>query len=309
MIGVIVGFGIIALIIFVGWIVARYGVIGENAEPVLAKLTFFVLTPALLVTVVASSDVEVLFTAFVPVSITAAVSSVVIAALIAGVVWRRGVASTTIVAFASGSVNANNIGIPIALYVLGDAALATPVLLVNLMLLTPIALALLDASATGTFSVRRVLMQPLTNPIIIATVVGLVIAISRVQVPDVIFEPFRLVGAAAVPISLLVFGMSLHGTRIFSAGSSHRDVWLVVVLKMVVMPAIAWLVGSIGFGLSGLPLFAVVVLAALPSALNVYVWALRYRHETAVARDSVLITTLAALPVMVIISAFLAPAT
>ncbi len=307
MIGVIIGFAIIALIVFVGWVVARFGLIGENGEPVLARLTFFVLTPALLLTVVAGADVEVLFTAFVPVSIIAAVSSVVIAAVVAGAVWRRGVAATTLVALASGSVNANNIGIPIALYVLGDASLAAPILLINLMLFTPIALALLDASATGTFSLRRVVLQPVTNPIIIATVLGLVLAITQPPIPDIFLEPFRVVGAAAVPISLLVFGMSLHGARLLAAGTSHRDVWLVFVLKMILMPTIAWVFGALVFGLSGMSLFAVVVLAALPSALNVYVWALRYRQQTSVARDSVLLTTLAALPVMIIIALVLSP--
>lgn len=307
MIGVLTGFAVIAAIIIVGWVIARMGLLGERADHVLSRLSFFVLTPALLLTVLAKSEPGVLFSALVPVSMIAAVSCFVIATVIARFVWRRGVAETTIAALASGYVNANNVGLPIALYVLGDATLAAPLILINLTIYAPIALAVLDASTSSHTSWGRILLQPLRNPIIIAAAIGLMIATLDIPVPDVALEPFRLVGGAAVPVLLLLFGMSLHGARVLAPGSGRRDVMLATLLKTMAMPIIAWTVGSLVFELSPESLFVVVVLAALPSAQNVFAWAHRFDRHVAVARDAVLLSTLFALPALIIIAATLSP--
>lgn len=307
MIGVITGFAVIAAIILVGWVIARIGLLGERADQVLSRLSFFVLTPALLLTVLSQSEPKVLFSTLVPVSMIAAVSCFLIAALIARFVWRRGVPETTIVTLASGYVNANNIGLPIALYVLGDAALAAPVILVNLTIFAPIALAVLDASTSGKTSWARIALQPVRNPILIASALGLLIAALQIPVPEQALEPFRLIGGAAVPVVLLLFGMSLHGARVLAPGTGRRDVLLATLLKSVVMPVIAWAVGSFVFALDPEALFAVVVLAALPAAQHVFAWAHRFDRHVAMARDAVLLSTLFALPALIIIAAALSP--
>ena len=119
---------------------------------------------------------------------------------------------------------------------------------------------------------------------------------------------FHLIGAAAVPVVLISFGMSLHGTRPLAPGSARRDVILASTLKLTLMPLAAWLVGGVVFGLSGHRLFAVVVLAALPAAQNVFNYAQRYDRGVILARDVVLITTALSLPVLLVIAALLAPA-
>ena len=286
---------------------ARIKLLGDRADYVLSRLSYFVLTPALLLTVLAQSEPGVLFSALVPISMIAAVSCFIIATLIARLVWRRGVPEATITALASGYVNANNVGLPIALYVLGDATLAAPVILVNLTIYAPIALAVLDASTSGKTSWARIALQPLRNPILIASALGLAIAALQIPVPEQVLEPFRLIGGAAVPVVLLLFGMSLNGARVLAPGSGRRDVLLATTLKSVVMPVIAWVVGSVVFALSPQALFAVVVLAALPAAQHVFAWAHRFDRHVAMARDAVRLSTLFALPALIIIAAALSP--
>ena len=60
------------------------------------------------------------------------------------VVWKRDRGDTVIGAFASAYVNAGNLGLPIASYVLGDASLIGPTLLTQLLILQPLGLAVLD---------------------------------------------------------------------------------------------------------------------------------------------------------------------
>src|SRR6478735_11953126 len=105
-------------------------------------------TPALLFTTLATADLSVVFSARLLVTAlsTLAVASAFVAV---GVVRGWGVGRTTIGALCSGYVNSGNLGIPIAVYVLGDASLVAPVLLFQLVLVTPVALTVLDLSRGG----------------------------------------------------------------------------------------------------------------------------------------------------------------
>lgn len=307
MAGVLFGFAIIGAVIAVGYLVGRLGILGEHAEFVLARLAFFVLSPALLFTVLAEADAAQLFSSLLPVSAIASLSCMAVFAITAALIWRRAVPETTIGSLAAGYANANNIGLPIAAYVLGDPAFAAPIILLQLVILTPIALTILDVSTSGRPSLGRILSQPIRNPLIIGCTLGLVLSVTNITLPEPIMEPFHLIGAAAVPTVLLLFGMSLHGRRILEPGSGRRDVLLAVVLKIIAMPTIAWAVGALVFGLEGLPLFAVVVLAALPTAQNVFNYALRFERAVPVARDAVLLTTVLSVPALVVVAALLAP--
>jgi malonate transporter len=307
MIGVLTGFAIIGIVIAVGYVVGRTEILGEHAPFVLSRIAFFVLSPFLLFTVISAADVRVLFSSLLAASVIAAVTSGLLFALVAALLWRRPTSETVIGSLASGYVNANNIGIPVAVYVLGSPAFAAPVILLQMLVFAPIALTILDVREHGTVSWRRVLLQPLRTPITIASILGVIVAMSGITLPDVVLAPFEVIGAAAVPIVLIAFGMSLHGQRPLSVGSSRRDIILASVLKIAVMPTIAWLAGTL-LGLDRYQLFAVTVLAALPSAQNVFNYAQRYGRGVILARDVVLITTIASLPALLLIAALLAPA-
>ncbi|WP_102509401.1 AEC family transporter [Sanguibacter massiliensis] len=218
--------------------------------------------------------------------------------------WRRPVGETTIGALGAGYVNANNIGLPVATYILGEPAAVAPVILAQLLLLAPAALAVLDAASSGTVSWRRVLTQPVRNPIILGSAAGLAAALTGVTVPDVVMEPLRILGGGAVPLMLVAFGISLAGTRLLKAGTDRRNVTLATALKLIGMPLAAWAIGT-ALGLDGHDLYVVVVLAALPTAQNVLNYADRYRTGQVVARDTIALTTLGAPPVMAVVALLL----
>lgn len=306
MLGVFAGFAVIAAVIAVGYLVGRLRLLGEHAPFVLSRLVFFVLTPCLLFSLLAHADPAVLFSSRLAVSALAAITCFVLFTVVALLVFRRGAADTVIGALGSGYVNANNIGIPVAAYVLGDATYSAPVVLVQLLVFAPIALAILDAATSGRVSVGRVLLQTIRNPLIIASALGTLIAVTGVELPELVFEPFRLIGAAAVPVVLIGFGMSLSRSRILEAGSGRRDVILASTLKLIVMPFAAFVLARFVFGMTGHELFAIVVLAALPSAQNVFNYAERYDRGVVVARDTVFITTVLCVPVLLVVALLLA---
>jgi predicted permease len=304
--GVLIGFAIIGVVILIGYVVGRVGILGEHAPHVLSRMVFFVLSPALLFTVLADADVHALFSSMLAVSTIAALASCLLFAGIARIVFRRSIPETVIGSLSAGYVNANNIGIPVAVYVLGDTAYSAPVILLQLLVLAPISLGILDVTTSGKASIGRILLQPVRNPLIIASALGVVVSVTGLEIPAAAMEPFRIVGAAAVPLVLIAFGMSLHGRRLLEPGSGRRDILLATTIKLAVMPLIAWLVGRFVFGLDQEHLFAVVVLAGLPTAQNIFVYAQRYGRGVALARDTVLITTVGSVPVLVVVAALLA---
>jgi malonate transporter len=303
--GVLIGFAVIGSIIAAGYVVGRLGILGENAGFTLGRLVFFVLSPSLLFTVLADADVHALFSSLLVVSAIAAVVSFALFAIVAFGLWRRPLPEGLIGTASSGWVNANNIGLPVAVYVIGDGAVSAPVIMMQLVVFTPIILTVLDIRTSGRTSVGRVLSQPFRNPIIIGSILGVLLSATETTLPGPVMEPFRLVGAAAVPVVLIAFGMSLHGQRALAPGSGRRDVILASAIKLLVMPVLAWVIGEFVIGLGDRDLFSVVVLASLPTAQNVFNYAQRYDRGVTIARDTVLITTVGSLPVLLVVALLL----
>ncbi|MFD4422870.1 AEC family transporter [Agromyces sp. NPDC058484] len=305
MIQIFTGFAVIALAVFVGWLAGRTGVLGPGARPVLAMLNFNVLAPFLLFSVLATADVAALFSALLPVSALAAAGMMLVFGLVSLVVWRRGLARTVIGSLSAGYVNGNNFGIPIAVYMLGDAAYAAPIVLLQLLLFAPVGLAVLGARVEGRTSARAIVRSTLTNPIIIGSLLGVLVAVSGIELPPIVLEPIELIGNAAVPLMLIAYGLSLHGQRLFEPGTGRRDVLLATMLKLVAMPVVAWTLGRFVFGLDGIELYAVTVLAALPTAQNVFNFAQRYETAEIVARDTVFLTTIGSVPALLAVALLL----
>jgi len=340
--GVATALGTMAAIVVVGWLLGRYRVLGENAAPVLARTTFTVAIPALLVVTIAHADLHLLLSRVAVVTVASTTAVILVAVAVLRGVWRLGIGDATVATLSASYLNAVHLGIPIAVYVVGDAVAVVPTLLFQLLVLAPVAFTLLDrahltepptpdaawpqddaaASVTPDHSapeapeaaeaptpagaVRRadVLLRTIRNPIIVAALVGVLLAVAPWQLPEVVFEPFRLVGAAAAPMALVAFGMSLAVRRPAGRRWISRELGLVMVLRAVVHPVLAAVVGH-ALGLDRPALLAVVTMAALPTAQNVLVYALQYGRGQALARDAGLATTLLTIPVMLVIAATL----
>lgn len=316
--------GTMGAIIALGWALGRRGTLGEHAPAVPARAVFTVATPCLLFVTVAHADLRLLLSRS---ALATAISTLAVALIAIAVLrglWRRPAAEVAVGTLAASYVNAGNLGLPLAVYLLGDAVAVVPTLLCQLLILAPVAFAVLDARAapaaeatgprpsTGTRPARLpltriardVITRTARNPIIVGTVSGLVVSALPWTLPEDLYRPFSLVGAAAAPLALVTFGMSLAVPRLTRERAPRRDLVLVVVLRNVIGPVLAWLVGTL-LGLSGAALLAVVAMAALPTAQNVLVYAMQYGRGQALARDAGLVTTILAAPALLVITALL----
>lgn len=305
MAGVITGFAVIASLIGIGYVLAQRGTLGDHGPDVLTRLAFYVATPALLFDVLARADLQTLIS--MPLLVTA-LSTFAVAAIfvVVGALRRWSVGRTTIGALCASYVNSGNLGIPIAVYVLGDASLVAPVLLFQQLVITPVALSVLDLSRPQRRgSIPQLLVTPLRNPVVLGSLSGVAVAATGVHLPGAVSDSVSLVGDMAVPAVLLTFGMSLRGSTLPGRSPDKAAVFLSVALKAVVQPFAAWALGWAVFGLADGPLFAVVVTSALPAAQNIFTYAARYETSTGLARESILLSTLLAVPVLVVVAALL----
>ena len=206
--GVFEGFATIGVIIALGVLLAQLGVLDLTAQKVLSRLSFFVASPALMVLVLGSADVTSVLSKSLAATATAVLVCAALYLVAARWVWRKPVADATIGTMSAVYVNAGNLGLPIAAYVLGDAALVAPTLLMQLLVLQPLAL-----------------------------------AVTGVELPRAIEDPLVLVGGMAVPSMLLAYGISLRLGPRPGHGSSALEIGYFSVLKLVVQPLSAYVAG------------------------------------------------------------------
>lgn len=319
---VLSGFAIVWVIIAVGFGLGKAEVLGAEARVVLSRTAFFVGSPALLFVTLSRADV---LTVLGPQLWVATLSALLAAGLFLAVsiplLRPRAVSERVMSGLSASLVNSANLGIPIATYVLGDPALAAPALMFQLGVYTPLYVAVLDWStnreaADDDARPRRVrgahpalaqLRQTALNPMILGALAGLVFSVTGWALPGPLNEAVELIAGLSIPAMLLAFGMSLVGSVPLSrAGGRRADTLLAAGVKLLVHPLIAWVLAQFVFGLDERGVFVAVVLASLPTAQNTYVTAVRYQSGERVAKDTVLVTTIVAIPAMIAVALLLA---
>ncbi|MFD2758152.1 AEC family transporter [Gulosibacter faecalis] len=310
MAGVFQGFAVIAVIILVGFIMQRVHLLGDRGREQLNKLAFNVATPALLFVLMYHADLGVLFSGqFIVTAICMVVMAAIFVALAA--IFRWGAGNAAVGALASSFVNSGNLGIPIAVYVLGDGTLVAPVMLVQQLIIAPVMLSVLDIVSRDPQAPKlrwwQMLYRPFTNPVVIGALLGLILNFANVEVPQFLFDPIDLIGGISVPAVLMAFGMSLHDNAVPLRGRNRWQVATATVLKAVVHPIVAWLVAAFVFGLSPDMVLVVVVTAALPAAQNIYNYAANYHVGESLARETILLTTVLSVPAILVVTLLLHP--
>lgn len=315
---VLAGFAVVWLIIGVGFLMGRFGVLGPEARIVMSRTAFFVASPCLLfITISGSPIAEVIGPQFGVAAISAFITMGIFWLLGRLVLRGRRSSERMIGAQSAAMVNGANLGFPIAAYVLGDVALAAPVVMFQLALFMPFMVASLDQATlteTSGTSVRpspsrsalRRVGQTIGNPVIIGSLLGLLFSWQQWSFPGPVQEAISVLAGAAIPLLLLSFGLSLVGSRpLDKAAGRRRDVLVAAAVKLVVHPGLAYLIAAFIFGLEGLMLYAAVVMASLPTAQNVLVTAVRYQSGEVIARDTVLVTTVLGIPSMIMVALLL----
>jgi len=193
--------------------------------------------------------------------------------------------------------------IPFSTALFGEAGLQLHIALVSLHALTLLTvltvLVELDLARAAGFagaraSLRRTLLTTARNtvihPVVLPVLAGLVWHLVGLPLPDLADQVLVTLGSAAVPLCLVLIGVSLAQ---YGVKGHLRGATLVTLGKLVVLPAAVLVVAHWGFGLAGLPLAVLVMAAALPVGSNALLLAQRYRTLEAEATAAIVASTVA----------------
>ena len=213
---VVSGLAVFAVVIAVGWALVRFGAVPAGSDTILTGVCFYAATPALLVTTIGGADLATVVSRATLAGLFAETLGIVSAWLVHRLALRRSVAESTIGALAAGYVNAANLGIPVLIVLLGDATAIAPILLLQLLVISPAAFAVLDVSTArgrGTGPGPAAWTAPLRNPLLLGVVAGLVVNLTGwdagAAAGGLVANSLSTLGALAVTLMMLSLGMSL----------------------------------------------------------------------------------------------------
>ena len=250
--------------ICLGFILARRGMPDGAFWAAAEKLNYFILFPALLVTSLASAPVRD------PAVLRLGGAAVcVILAGAAGlylVRWLRPLPAARFGPLMQGTVRFNTyLGLAAIAALAGTAGVerAAVYLAVGVPLVNVLSIVALTDSASPAMLVRIILR----NPLILACIVGIMLALSGFGLPYGTGTFLELLARASLPLGLLCVGAALQPAAMRQDSMTIAGV---SALRLLAMPTLAALTAH-AFGLEALETLVLVVFSAIPTAPTAYV--------------------------------------
>lgn len=290
----------VVLLMAVGWVAGRAGLVRGESVRDLSNLVFLVLTQALLFRTMASSDIAQLD--FRPVMQYFLVAGLLFFCMLA---LYGADSRASVMALAGIFSNTLMIGVPLVGLAYGQTGLVLLFALISLHALVLLSMATLvlelqvareEAARSGQTrpvwrtvgsAIRHAIVHPVPLPILI----GMAWSLTGWGLHPVVDKPLQLLGNAFGPIALVLVGITLSQTPVRQPWRTALQLSLV---KTLLHPLLMLLAGWL-LGLRGLALGVMVTAAALPIGANVFLFSQRYRKEEEAITAAVAISTLTAI--------------
>lgn len=136
----------------------------------------------------------------------------------------------------------------------------------------------------------RSFKKVMTNPGIIAVIVGIAIFLFSIRLPYALMSTLNLVGSITTPVSMLLIGSMLAEVK-FSDIFKETSIYYASVIRLLVVPIIIYYV----MNLCGIDKFLIniaVIVEAMPAAAICSIFAESYSKNPKYASQSVFITTM-----------------
>lgn len=192
--------------------------------------------------------------------------------------------------------NTGNLGLPLALFAFGDTGLGLAIVVFAVM-----AIIMFTAGLWMVAGVQNPL-RVLKEPILWASILGVLALIVGWQPPTVAMNALTLVGQMGIPLMLLTLGAAvarLKPARVLTALGLSA-------IKLSVGLAAGIGVG-LALGLSGVPLAVLILQMATPVGVSSYLMAERYQTDPDASASLVVTSTLLAIVALPITLSFLLP--
>ena len=281
-------------VILCGYVFGHLRVLGASSSETLNGFVYWVALPALFLQGLATAPIErVLDLPLVAAFLGAMACIFTFSFLSARALFPGTVGARALHALAASFPNAGYIGIPLFVLAFGDAG-ALPVIVAHVAQSVTIfflALILVEFdSSTGPARPRlaKIAGGILLNPFLLASSAGIALNASGIGLGGPVGDIVRTLASAAAPCALFALGLFMIGRPV--ARGIPEVSWLAAA-KLGLHPLVAWVIAEHVFGLPAEAVRALVLIAALPSGVLVFVVAQRYQIFVERASAAVLVST------------------
>jgi len=130
------------------------------------------------------------------------------------------------------------------------------------------------------------------NPIILSLLLGLVLNLLKIPLPEFLYRPMEIFSKAALPSALFLLGASLNEYRI---SGQLKESSVMVALKMVLQPLLVWVFAFHVFKLDPLWGSTAVMAAGMPIGVNSFLFARSYTENTKSLSTAILLSCIFAI--------------
>ncbi len=284
-------------LIFIGFAAGKIKQIPDTALGWMNFFIVYIALPPLFYRILAQTPLEKLNQVNFIFATTLATFWAFASSFAVGMTMRRGnVAESTIAGLAGGYGNIGYMGPGLALATLGQQA-AVPVALIfcfdNVILFTmvPFLMALSKPQGMSVGAIAlEVVKRVAGHPLIIASVLGVLSAATHFHAPVALDRLMQFLQNAAAPCALFALGVTV---ALRPLKQVPWEVAPLTLIKLAVHPVLVFLLLSLFGPFDDIWVATAVLMAALPPALNVFVFARQYDAWVEQASSAVLIGTLA----------------
>ena len=284
---VVTQMGVMLLIVAAGYAMRRFNWVDASADGAFSQIIVRMTAPALVFYGILANR-EQLFSGSLPQVLLAVGATVLLAALLSWLIFRwRGlqVAHRTVLRITTMFGNVSFLGIPLCYGLFGQEGLmyASLYAAAQDLLFWSVGVAMMGHGTA------RLDWKRLANPSLVGILLAVVLVLTGMPVPAFIMKTASTVGAATLPLSLLVVGAGFHGVRLHR--QTLRALLPVAGLKLVAIPAImALLLGMVPMAPVARAVLAIEI--AMPSAAATVALARTNGQDWQYAAGAVMITTL-----------------
>jgi predicted permease len=283
-------------IILAGYLCGRSKVLGDGSAEGLNKFVYWVALPALLFKAMATVDMDALRNwDFLGAYIGGQAITMALAMAAGMLLFRNSIAEAGMNGMNGIYGNTGFLGIPLALSAFGDAATVPTIItvIVNSALVVAVAVVIIEMGESKQAKPLHVLkdvgMALVKNPMLIAPVAGIIWAALPIPFPEALDKFCTLLGAAAGPCALFAIGLFLVGKPITQG---MAEVSTGTLIKLIVQPAITWLLIAYVFAVPPLWAAVAVLMAATPTGAGSFVLAQQYNLYVQRTSSVILLSTI-----------------
>ena len=152
-----------------------------------------------------------------------------------------------------------------------------------------LAVVLLESAGGGSVNVKKTVRGVVTNPLIVANVLGLVFSLTGLKLPGVLKSFVQSLAKMSSTAGLLGIGMCFQFSTL---RKNARALGASVLCKLVVVPVLMCLLGIWWFGFRDAELMILLIAFGAPTAVSSYTMAQMYDVDHDLANQEVVATTI-----------------